>query len=60
MKIDNEAKILILIIFFIISTAIFLRGIDNGYKNKCDYVNIISRITIPYVIGCELGKPRFK
>jgi hypothetical protein len=40
-------------------TSLFVGSI-NGAEDQCDYSNIISRINVPYVIGCELWKPRFK
>jgi len=36
-------------------------GIMNeSDKERCTYDSLASRMTVGYVAGCELGKPRFK
>jgi len=32
---------------------------DVHVKEGCTYQSIVSRINIPYIIGCEFGRPRW-
>jgi len=60
MKINEETKSAVLSGVFAFSIISFVAGLINGSSNDCEYKSIASRITIPYVLGCELNKPRFK
>lgn len=51
---------LILIMIFVVNIGL---GIISGVCTtcrQCSFNSIISRLNIGYVIGCELGKQRFK
>lgn len=55
---DSLMEVSILLIFF--AFALFGAGAIDGKGNGCKYSTIASRISIPYVIGCELFKERWK
>jgi hypothetical protein len=58
-----ETKHVALCIIFFISLVSFLLGITNSkeaYGNGCKYTTVLSRINVPYIIGCELSRPRFE
>lgn len=48
----------------IISLLLFFVNIPIGILivnvKGCEYTSLISRINLGYVIGCELGRPRFE
>jgi hypothetical protein len=48
----------------VISLFLFLVNIPIGIimvnVTGCKYTSLISRINLGYVIGCELGRPRFE
>lgn len=58
-QIDSDTKFMIimgLIMTFLIN---MLAGAENGWGNNCKYTNILSRINLGYIAGCELAKPRW-
>lgn len=53
-----ECKWFIIFIYVVFFIGSFIVGIGNN--SNCTYDSIASRINIPYIIGCELARPRFK
>lgn len=60
MKISDELKIIIFFVFGISFAvgALISSGVDSAAS--CEYRSIGSRINIPYIIGCELFRERWK
>jgi len=54
------AKLIVSTLLASASILSFIIGVGDGSKNKCTYHSIAANINIPYRIGCELTKPRFK
>ena len=56
----DVAKSVTQIMLLIMSLFSFVIGACGGDGSLCEYDSILSRINIPYVVGCELTRPRFK
>lgn len=59
-QMNREIKIIIIGVGFFISAFSLMWGLIQGSVKSCQYESIISRVNIPYVIGCELTEPRFE
>lgn len=58
---SKEALFVISLITACISiTSGFIGMLDGNIHNDCSTYSIASRINIPYRLGCEFTKPRFK
>lgn len=52
----------LILVTFLVGLIGFIVGITNFYRlsEGCRYQSLISRINLPYIVGCELARPRFE